>query len=155
MCMNVCMNIYEWIFTYEYICIYLKICSFTKWYVFFKLINLFMVFLHTSMFLAYHIRDRTYIAEGLVIGYSMRLELTRVCSLNDFQLVMGSYRGLPLFFLECLYLRQLYPSLIFDMFLWLCVCMCVEVVLHFTKGYFSSVCVWVCILRIFVCVCVW
>ena len=32
------------------------------------------------------------------MGYSMRLELTHVCSLNNFQLVMGLYRGLPFFF---------------------------------------------------------
>ena len=30
----------------------------------------------------------------------MRLEITCVCSLNDFQLVMSLYRGHPLFFLE-------------------------------------------------------
>ena len=35
------------------------------------------------------------------MGYSMRLKLTRVCSLNDFQLVMGLYSGHPLVFLEC------------------------------------------------------
>ena len=51
------------------------------------------------------------------MGYSMRVELTRVYSLNDFQLVMGLYKGLPLFFIECVYLSLLYPSLIFAMFL--------------------------------------
>ena len=56
------------------------------------------------------------------MGYSMRLELTRVYSLNDFQLVMGLYRGHLLFFLKCVYLSLLYPSLIFDMF---CLCVCV------------------------------
>ena len=30
----------------------------------------------------------------------MRLKLNRVCSLKDFQLVMGLYRGHPFFFLE-------------------------------------------------------
>ena len=30
----------------------------------------------------------------------MRLELTSVCSLNDFQLIMGLYRSHPLFFLK-------------------------------------------------------
>ena len=49
--------------------------------------------------------------------YSMRLELTCVCSFNDFLLVMGLFRGHPLFFLECVYLSLLYPSLIFDMLL--------------------------------------
>ena len=73
------------------------------------------------------------------MGYSMRLELFCVCSLNDFHLVIDLYRGLPLFFLECIYLILLYSSLIFDMLLPLCVCVCVYV----------SVCVYVC-----VCVCV-
>ena len=38
---------------------------------------------------------------------------------------------------------MLYPSLIFDMFMSLCVCVCVciGVVLDFTNGYLSSVCV--------------
>ena len=74
------------------------------------------------------------------MGYSMRLEFARVCSLNDFQLVMGLYRGRPLFlfFLEYVYLSLLNPSLIFDMFLSLCVCVC-GVVLGFTNGNFSSV----------------
>ena len=36
-------------------------------------------------------------AQGLVNGYSVGIELTRVCSLNDFQLVLGLYRGHPLF----------------------------------------------------------
>ena len=30
--------------------------------------------------------------KALLIGYLMILELSRVCSLNDFQLVMGLYR---------------------------------------------------------------
>ena len=59
------------------------------------------------------------------MGYSMRLELTCVCSLNDFQLVIGLYRGFPLFFLERVYLSLLYPFLIFDMFVSLCMCVCV------------------------------
>ena len=39
----------------------------------------------------------------------LRIELTRVCSLNEFQLVMGLYRGHPLFFLECVYSNLLFP----------------------------------------------
>ena len=35
------------------------------------------------------------------MGYSMRLELTCFCSLNDFQLVVGLYRGHPLFLRVC------------------------------------------------------
>ena len=59
--------------------------------------------------------------------YSMRLEITRICSLNEFQLVMGLYRGHPLFFFACVYLSLLYPPLILDMFLSLCVFVCVSV----------------------------
>ena len=73
------------------------------------------------------------------MGYSMRLELTCVCSLNDFQLVMGLYRGHLLFSLECVYLSVLYLSLMFDMFFVLCVCVYVRVVLNFTNSYFSFV----------------
>ena len=56
----------------------------------------------------------------------MRLELTCLFSLNDFQLVMGLCRGLPLFFLECVYLYLLYPSFVSDMSLSLCVRACVR-----------------------------
>ena len=96
--------------------------------------------------------------KALLMGYSMRLELTRVCSLNYFQLLMSLYRSHPLFFLECVYLSLLYPSFIFDMFLSLCVCVCVcvcvGVVLDFTNSYFSSVCVCECgSWTFFVCMC--
>ena len=74
-------------------------------------------------------------AQGLLIRYSMRLELIRVCSLNGFQLVMGLYRGYSLFFLECVYLSLLYPSLIFDMFLWLCVCVYVCVCVYALESF--------------------
>ena len=44
-------------------------------------------------------------------GYSLRLELTCVCSLNGFQL----YKDLPLFFLECVYISLLIsPLFAFD-----------------------------------------
>ena len=62
--------------------------------------------------------QRTNMAQDLVNGV---LDLSRVCSLNDFQLVMGLCRGNLLFFLEFVYLCLFYPSLIFDMFLSLCV----------------------------------
>ena len=87
------------------------------------------------MFPACCFRKRKYMAKGLVNGV---LNKTCVCSLNDFLLVMGLYRGDLLFILECVYLSLLYPSLIFDMFcrMW----MCVGVVLDFSNSYFSSVC---------------
>ena len=37
---------------------------------------------------------------------SMRLELTRVCSLNDLQLVMSLYRDHPLFFLPYMFFDE-------------------------------------------------
>ena len=83
-------------------------------------------------------RQRTY----MLMGYSMRLELTRVWGLNDFQLVMGLYRGHPLFYLSTYF----YPSLIFDMLLSLCMRVCKQL-------FFLCVCVWVRVLEIFVCLC--
>ena len=43
----------------------------------------------------------------------MRFELIYVCSLNGFQLVIGLYRGLPLLFLECVYLSLFYSLFVF------------------------------------------
>ena len=61
------------------------------------------------------------------------------------------YGGHSLFFLECVYLRLLYPSLIFDMFLWLSVCVCVcECVGGVWISVIFLVCVWLCVFGIFV-----
>ena len=60
-----------------------------KRFAFFR-IYLFVTFLHMSIFPASCFRQRTYMAQGLVNGYT-RLELTHVCSLNGFQLVRGLY----------------------------------------------------------------
>ena len=60
--------------------------------------------------------------KALLMGYSMRLELTRVCSVNDFQLVMDLYRSLPVFFLECVYLILFSPLLYLICFVIVCVC---------------------------------
>ena len=66
------------------------------------------------------------------------------------------YRGYSLFFLEYVHFSLLYPSLIFDIFLSLCVCVyvCVSdgVVLGFTNSHFSSLCVSVYLGDFFVCV---
>ena len=51
--------------------------------------------------------------KALLMGYS-RLELTVVCSLNGFQLVIGFLDLTPLFFLECVHLSLIYPSFAFD-----------------------------------------
>ena len=51
-----------------------------------------ILFLHTCMFPACDFPQRTCVVQGLVNGFfSMRLEFTRVCGLNGFQFVMGSY----------------------------------------------------------------
>ena len=87
----------------------------TKRFVFFR-IYLFCFYICVCFQLIAFVRQ--YIChKALLIGYLMRLEVTRACSLKNFPLVMDLYRGLPLFFLECVYLFLLYPSLIFDMFL--------------------------------------
>ena len=58
--------------------------------------------------------------KDLLMGYLMRLELTHVCSLNGFQLVMGFYETLSSLFL-CVYLSLLYPSFTFDVWYVVCV----------------------------------
>ena len=64
--------------------------------------------------------------KALLMGYSIRLELTLVRSLNVFPFGCGFLKkGHPLFFLDCVYLSLLYPSLIFDMFLLLLLLLCV------------------------------
>ena len=63
---------------------------------------------------------------------------------------VGLYRGSCSSFLECVYFALLYPSLIFDMFIVVCVSVCVSVcvgvgvVLGFTNS-FLFVCVCVCV----------
>ena len=42
---------------------------------------------------------------------------------------------------------------ILQMCVCVCVCVCVAVVLDFTNGYFSSVCMWLCVWGIFSCIC--
>ena len=73
---------------------------------------------------------------------------THSCSQFEcfFWSVMGIYRSYCPFFLECVYFILLYSSLIFDIFLSLCVCvrMCVGVVLGLTNSYFS-LCVCKCV----------
>ena len=92
--------------------------------------------------------------KGLINGV---LSETRTHSCFHFEWFSVNYRFIYRsfwLFLECVYLCLLYPSLIFDKFLSLCVCVCVcvEVVLDFTNSYFSSVSVWMYVMEIF-CVC--
>ena len=88
--------------------IYFKIGRSTKRFVFFE----FILFLHTCYicvcfqlvaFMREHMGHK-----ALLMGYSMRLKLTLVSSLIDFQLVRLGYTP---FFLECVYFGLLTPLL--------------------------------------------
>ena len=88
----------------------------------------------------------------LLMGYSMRLEITCVCSLNGFQLAKGLHGGHSSLFLRVFTLACFTPhwAWIFDMFFSLCVCVCVCVYwsgFRFHLVIFFSV--WVCALRFF------
>ena len=84
-----------------------------KGFVFFIFIYLFCSDIHVCFQLVAFIREHI-LHKALLMGDSMRLELTHVCCLNDLQLVIDLYGSLPLFSLECVYLSLLYPSLILD-----------------------------------------
>ena len=114
---------------YIHICImYIDSYRSTKRFVFF---NLFILFLHMCYiyicfqlvaFVREHVWHKTYL-----MGYSMRLELTRASSINDLSGQTSLYRGRYSSFLECVYFSLLYPSLIFDIFVVVCVYVCVFV----------------------------
>ena len=70
-----------------------------KRFVFFR-IYLFCSYIHVCFQLVAYVREHLW-HKVLLMGFSMRLELTHVCSLNDFHSVMGLDRGHPLFFLDC------------------------------------------------------
>ena len=73
-------------------------------------LNLFILFLHTCVCfqLVAFVREHMWL-KALLMGYSMRLELTFVSSLNDLWLVRRIlYRGYSPFFLECVYFSLLY-----------------------------------------------
>ena len=91
----------------QYTYVYFKIGRFTKRFVFFELIYLFCSYMLVCFHLVAFVREHIW-HKVLLMGYSMRLELTHVCSLNAFQLVMGLYSGHLLFFWECVYLSLLY-----------------------------------------------
>ena len=78
----------------------------------------------------------------------MRIELTRVCSLNVFHLVIGLYRGFP-FFLECVYRNLLHPFLILDMFFFV-VGMCVVLKwFRILQTVIFPLCACECVFRVF------
>ena len=112
-----------------------------KRFVFFEFIY-FCSYIRVRFQLVAFIREHIWHKSSLMT-FSMRLELTCVFSLWDFQLVMGSYCCLPLFFLECIYLRVLYTSLIFDRFSssCMCVCVCWSGLWFHKRLFFLSVCV--------------
>ena len=86
----------------------------------------------------------------------MRLELTCVCSLNDFQLVMGLCRGNSSLISEREFNLVCFTPHSYLICFCRSVCLCVGVVLDFTNNYFSAVCmcVSVCVLGTFsVCMC--
>ena len=93
--------------THTYIYIYIYIDIRISWY-FLEFINLFISFLHTCIFLACFFRQRIHIAQILVNGVKMRLEVTHVCSLNGFLLIINFCWG------QCVSLYLLYSWLVFD-----------------------------------------
>ena len=110
-----------WLYIYIYI---LKWVGPQRGLYFLEFIYLVSSCIRVCFQLVTFVREHTW-HKALLMGYSMRLELTPVWNSNDFQLVMGLYRGHPLFFLVCVCFSLLYLSLIFDMFLSLCICVCV------------------------------
>ena len=122
---------------------------------FLELNYLFCSYIRVCFQLIAYVREHIW-HKALLIGYPMRIELTR---LNDFLLVMVYIEVFLSFYLSVFYLSLLYPSLIFDVFVVVCLrmCVCVGVVLDFTNSYFSCVCVCVCVCVCFgdLCMCVY
>ena len=91
--------------------------------------------LYICMFPACCFRQRTYMAQGL-FNWVLNESLTDSCFQYKGTLVgqVGLYWGRCPSFLECVYFGLLYPSLIFDMFIYcvcVCVCVCVLVLVLF------------------------
>ena len=146
---------------------------------FLEFIYLFCSYMRICFQLVAFVRELIW-QKALLMGCSMNLELTRVCCLNDFQLVIGLYRGHPLFLLESVYLRLLlvlyFPNSHFPFWAcecgswwFLCVCMCGSVdwnllvtiflLIIFVSVYiYTYLCMFVCMKKkkiyIYMCVCV-
>ena len=109
--------VYIYIYIYIYICLvyvyilnmnfccrskerkkYCKMSRSTKRIVFFR-IYLFCSYICVCFHLVAFIREHV-LLKVLLMGYPMRLELTIVCSLNDFQLIMSFYGGYSSLFLK-------------------------------------------------------
>ena len=142
-------------------------------------LNLFILFLHTCYicvcfqlvaFVWEHIWHK-----ALFMGVLNEI-WTHICFLYKWPLVgqAGLYRDCCSSFLECVYFGLLYPSLIFDMFIVMCVSVCVGIGVVWDFTYSFCVCVYlgefcgfkftrssfsfifcICIhVRVYVCVCV-
>ena len=102
------MHTHTHVHTYIYIYIYIKMGRSTKRFEFFS-IYLFISFLHICFqldaFVTEHIWHKT-----LLMGYSMRFELTRVCSLNGFHFVKGFYRSHFSLFLKSVFALAYFTS---------------------------------------------
>ena len=140
------------IYIYIYIYMYIKFGRFTKRFVFLKCIYLFCSYIRVCFQLVAFVREYIW-HKAMLMGYSVRLELTRVCILNDFQLVMVLCTTHPHFFLECVYFCLLYPSLTFDMFLSFFAYACARWSDFGFHEQLLFVSVWVFVLEIFVCMC--
>ena len=110
-----CTSMWRGSFIYIYIYIYFKMSRSMKRFVFFG-IYWFCSYIHVCFQFDAFIRKHIW-HKALLMEYSMRLDLSSVCSLNDFQLVVGLYRGHHLFFLECVYLVCFTPH-------WWLICFC-------------------------------
>ena len=80
-----------YIYIYIYIHIYIKMSRSVKRFVIFR-ICFFRSYVRICFQFNVFVREQIW-HKALLMGYSMRLELICVCSLNDFPIVMGSYRG--------------------------------------------------------------
>ena len=119
-----------WCRSKERIRIYFKIRS-TMRFVFFEFIYFVLTYvLYIRMFQACCFRQRTYVALGL-LNEVLNETWTHCCFQYKWTLVgqTGLYRELCSSFLECVYFGLLYPSLIFYMFIVVCVYVC-ELVLE-------------------------
>ena len=85
-----------------FIYIYVKMSRCSKRFVFFLgFIYLFYSYILVCFQLVAFVREHIW-HKAFLMGYSMRLELTGVCSLNGFQLVIGLHRGHSLFLSMCI-----------------------------------------------------
>ena len=130
---------------------YFKMRRSTKRFVFLEFINLFCSYIRVCFQLDAFVSEHAW-HKALLMGYSMRFELTRVCSLNGFQCVMVFFMNAgPSFFLDCVSLKSTLPLIYFWYLIrCVCVCVCVGVFSDFTYSYFFSVYVWMCVLSFFV-----